>query len=88
MWSETYYSTDIAAAWRVVEKIKNITPECEIVWDCTMKYWEVTWEYTEDRYARFASAETAPLAICIAALRAVGVSQDEIDAAMKQEVTQ
>lgn len=69
------YSTSIDAAWRVVEKM------AERGWACDIKNYANNPEM-EGRYgcyfytdsARFyTSAETAPLAICLAALRAVGV---------------
>lgn len=73
------YSTDISAAWEVVEKIINHSD-----YVC----WELSSEWKGDGaksdypfYARFclgngdktAGADTAPHAICIAALKVVGV---------------
>jgi hypothetical protein len=65
-----YYSTDIAAAWLVVEKFEYVQLEimkdgvdCEI-WKSTNRPFE---EWTP---VSTASADTAPLAICEAALAA------------------
>ena len=82
------YSTDIAAAWEVVEKMRtngwffSLADSIEL----------------PDFIARFTTCPpvgspipdhsamnvSAPLAICLAALRAVGVSEQEIEAAMKE----
>ena len=60
------YSTDIAAAWLVVEKCEyfNIERENKFVgtWQC---------DVVIDVRGGSASADTAPLAICRAALKAV-----------------
>ncbi len=91
------YSTDIAAAWEVVAKfqendapLKNIALEllvtklegCHaklIQWgthgDGTYKL-ESLWE---------AEAESTPLAICLAALKACGVSEEEIKKAINKD---
>ncbi|ONK21212.1 hypothetical protein BLX87_23065 [Bacillus sp. VT-16-64] len=68
-------SSDISDAWLVVEKLKNkktylnICPEKE---RCTVDTW-----YEDDNgyYLPYTSVEakTAPLAICLAALKSVGV---------------
>jgi hypothetical protein len=60
-----YYSTDISAAWLVVEKITDgETPnDCEL--HTTVRGWRC------DLYLGSANAETAPEAICKAALLAV-----------------
>lgn len=72
------YSTDIAAAWYVVEKIKHNGPAEAKDMDATLTIeeadgeWWVGWrwhEWTGDG----ASAQSAPHAICLAALKAVGV---------------
>lgn len=66
------YSTDISAAWGVVEKIGlNIILESESniesneAWCCNF------WNYSTDRIR--ARGQSAPHAICLAALEAVGV---------------
>ena len=62
------YSTDIAAAWEVVEKIReDYEPRIEL-WD---EGWEVTILTGTDRGSASGRALTAPLAICRAALKAV-----------------
>jgi hypothetical protein len=68
------YSTEIAAAWQVVEKIKDMVKGtdgtfkiqwCEPVWIC---YWDHEDFLSNPGYAQ---ADTAPHAICLAALKAV-----------------
>jgi hypothetical protein len=57
------YSADIAAAWKVVEKMK---------WFCLQRshgYWVC--EYDDGKYIKTVDADTAPLAICRASLLAV-----------------
>ena len=65
------YSTDIAAAWRIVEKMAathalsiDYDPVYPDEWTCWM-------QGAGDSVSP--SAESAPLAICLAALQAVGV---------------
>ncbi len=71
------YSTDIAAAWTVVERMR------ELGWRMLLE----NWVSSDDAYAAFfhpqdryrygnhigVTDDTAPVAICRAALRAVGV---------------
>lgn len=74
-----YYSTDIAAAWEVVEKLRerglhldiNNRQACDGVDDMGGAWWA---EFASADYAvgGQAFADTAPLAICRAALAAVG----------------
>lgn len=64
-----FYSTDIAAAWEVVNKMRSA------------HNWDFELVVTDGgAHARFKGmhlfAETAPTAICLAALRAVGVAVD------------
>lgn len=69
------YSTDIAAAWQVVERLLTMDPE-RIQFSIESRYpeWTVnTWCRAEDNNVCVV-AETAPLAICRAALRAVGAT--------------
>mgnify|MGYP001571535769 CR=1 FL=1 len=77
-----HYSTDIAVAWQVVEHLKNklhlqvilhwAGDECP-KWLCNLR---------ADGYRSFqdqewqVEADTAPLAICLAALKAVGWTND------------
>lgn len=74
------YSTDISAAWKVVEKLreKDIClsvahvkhVKSSIVWEYIAKveWYDKSLEYKFD----FATSETAPHVICLAALKAVG----------------
>lgn len=65
-------STDIAAAWQVVEKIKSIDPLYAFAVMFEGKSWEAgiydSGYNTSFDYDRSATATTAPLAICRAAL--------------------
>jgi hypothetical protein len=77
-----HYSTDIDAAWQVVEKMEQ-HPD-EILFSCSRKGWrELEWEVRfrkcrGNQHDYIASAPTAPLAICRAALLTLGGS-DELD---------
>lgn len=71
-WTSAYpsYSTDIAAAWEVVEKFRWAEPE--LSWNDETHSWIV--HFQKGMYSGYAnSAETAPHAICLAALKAIGV---------------
>jgi hypothetical protein len=64
------YSTDISAAWEVVERMKEKF-HFKIDWDKNLKSWLVT---ISDGYSFWkAHEEAAPPAICLAALKAKGV---------------
>ncbi|MFY7896139.1 MAG: BC1872 family protein [Phycisphaerales bacterium] len=94
------YDTNITDAWRVVEAVKLVyrqgycsvtvqrtaagNPEysyecfiCERVYDK-----ETGW--ATEKHCVIANATTAPLAICLAALRARGVSEDRIEQARRK----
>lgn len=63
-----HYSTDIAAAWQVVEWMKD--------WNFTLDWLGSDWQamfQTEDDGEFFVNADTALLAICRAALKALEV---------------
>jgi len=68
-----HHSTDIKAAWEVVEKLKG-----KELSHLTLTYWPVPDEWScedaqnEDNPKIGAVAKTAPHAICLAALKAVG----------------
>lgn len=67
------YSTDISAAWEVVEKVR---PSFSEIWigrsDTEMSaHWKCSIQKMDSNYE--ATADTAPHAICLAALKAVGV---------------
>jgi hypothetical protein len=74
------YSTDIAAAWTVVEKLREGKYEFTLFNDSdkTGEIWRVYFGPTdsllEDALLPAVDADTAPLAICRAALCAVGVA--------------
>jgi hypothetical protein len=77
-----HYSTDIDAAWQVVEKLEQ-HPD-EILFSCSRKggkelVWEMRFRKCRgNQHDYIASAPTAPLAICRAALLTLGGS-DELD---------
>lgn len=62
------YSTDISAAWEVVEKMKQGSGHFSIKLTCYG--WEALFRYPVTREA---TAMTAPHAICLAALKAIEV---------------
>lgn len=71
------YSTDIAAAWEVVEKLREGWLEVNL--DCTafncantVRCCVTKQGQQHPPFPLYADAKTAPLAICRAALRAVG----------------
>jgi hypothetical protein len=74
------YSTDIAAAWEVVEKLKTLRDDLKIELSSGSEHpneWEVAvswYEQPEDGIHGpfYFTAPTAPHAICLAALKAVG----------------
>lgn len=88
-------SSDPAAAWEVVEKMRDrdplIRPDGRL-WVCimdasadpgdTMTHWHDHRSYTIARRRVDEHADTMPMAVCICALRAVGVSEEEINAAL------
>jgi hypothetical protein len=72
------YSTDIAAAWQVAEKFKsNVMDGFTILFDPERKQWRAGalwwtgYEQAQWWEPESAMAETAPLAICLAALRII-----------------
>lgn len=78
------YSSDIAAAWQVVEKFveqvkADRNMEISFVMGFDGSHWEAgIWKHDEwylggGGYVHEIKADTAPLAICLAALKAVGV---------------
>lgn len=62
-----YFSTSIEAAWQVVEKLKAFEPE--ILWSDHDHLWYV--QFQKGRYGYSSTSESAPHAICLAALTAV-----------------
>lgn len=63
------YSTDIAAAWQVVEKLKWAEPELQ--WNDEEQCWYLFLAKCSPEQIAPSSA-SAPHAICLAALKAVG----------------
>lgn len=82
------YSTDISAAWEVVEKLSQVRPTCFIfkiskspggnhkVWVYETMFRESYDEFLE-RLCVEAVEDTAPHAICLAALKAIGYEAKE-----------
>lgn len=65
------YSTDIAAAWDVVDKIKDIKPDHAFSLESYKGKWSADFVLKDyDNYNCGEGASSAPLAICLAALRA------------------
>lgn len=72
------YSTDIAAAWLVVEKLHEMGLYVSISKPPNAFTWDVRgWNEATNDNRFIAHAETAPLTICIAALVAAGASKGE-----------
>ena len=70
------YSTDIAAAWQVVERLIKLDAFVSLDYDfqnVDSEKWSVT--FITRKAIDCESGETAPLAICRAALKAVGVTE-------------
>jgi hypothetical protein len=78
-----HYSTDIAAAWQVVEKFKD--RDWRFILDKYDDGWGIEIELSGGKYGSGAVAETAPLAICRVALKAVGVVDATISISSRQE---
>jgi Phage ABA sandwich domain len=76
------YSTNIAAAWQVLEALRPVHLELHYFpdrdsWQCNIGNGPLTHNYrmTQDQWQK-----TAPMAICFAALKAVGhKSSEEVD---------
>lgn len=80
------YSTDIGAAWQVVEKMgtrvasKRCAGDFILEWDHLDNCWCAGWAYYSydgPQYEFAGKAETVPLAICLAGLDAVGYEPKE-----------
>jgi len=78
-WKARAFSTDISAAWEVVEKlayeptVQGVYEKLSVVVTVRLYSNEEAWAKIEGR--SWTKAETAPLAICRAALKAVGVDE-------------
>lgn len=67
------YSTDISAAWEVVKKLKHLHPQisyCDTTCQWTLRFNNINKEISE--FSDIDGDSTAPHAICLAALKAVG----------------
>lgn len=73
----SHYSTDIAAAWEVVERMR--LTGCRL-WACDEKYNDkriiVNFRYPMDR--EFEGRGEFPFAVCLAALKAKGIDYNRI----------
>ena len=71
------YSTDISAAWKVVERILSMTPQQDFHiehWyhaEDESSGWQVSSCYELGEWKDWVQAEMLPLAVCLAALKAV-----------------
>lgn len=74
------YSTDIAAAWGVMDRLKADKDNyfIELIWDYDNWYCPVT-THSVDKQKLLTGWSSAPLAICLAALRVYGHEFDEED---------
>lgn len=66
------FSEEIAAAWEVVEKLRRERMNISVVSDEDGGWNVEMWDYN-NRQSKEVFADTAPEAICLAALRACGV---------------
>ena len=69
------YCNDIAAAWSVVDKMESLYYECEVYQGSAFcerqaKFWKSD---NQGDSLSYATSESLPRAICLAALKAVGV---------------
>lgn len=90
-WQETLipeFSTDISAAWQVVEKLKELgysfdAGSWEHVGDGND--WCVEFEHQSELIEHRGLAPAFPMAICLAALKAVGVDYNHYTEQLKEE---
>ena len=69
-----HYSTEITAAWQVVEKLLSLTENQDIHIEhlgSDDESWGVSTCYELGEWKDWVRAKTAPLAICLAALKAI-----------------
>ena len=80
------YSKDIPAAWKIVEKMDT---QIDLVIlgggesECTI--WEGAIRHRVHQSSVGVQITSAPLAICLAVLKSVGVPQELIDEALKED---
>jgi hypothetical protein len=73
-----HYSTDIAAAWQVVEKLNLLSKMKDgcLYFDPSLNKWVISeWSGGREFAEGSVEADTAPHAICLAALKAIGVEE-------------
>ncbi len=66
-----HYSTSIADAWTVIGKMRADGYTVDLIDERNPRIWCCEMETDEELHAHFARADTAPHAICLAALEAV-----------------
>lgn len=71
-WPVPHYSTDIAAAWEVVEKMREQGGPTGVQWSTTTKDWFCLIG-AGPKHIAVVHGATAPVAISLAALKAKGV---------------
>ena len=67
------YSTDIAAAWAVVEKKSG----CNLIWHGDLQEWHCQF-FGDPTFGEIGKAPIAPLAICLAALKAMSTTTNSV----------
>lgn len=76
-----HYSTDIAAAWQVVEQMRRagyVSGCSDLTMDSGQEWWHWTfWDYSSKKHVDFDGYGTAPLAICLAALKVAEMRKGE-----------
>ena len=70
------YSTSIADAWEVVERMRELSFVLTLSWQSRNSEWCAHWFYPADRTHKAAFHKSAPRAICLAALKTIGVDVD------------
>lgn len=71
-----HYSTDITTAWQVVTQMSADGWKFELLQSCGMWYARFRKVNDPKRSGLCADADTAPMAICVAALRAVETAKE------------
>ena len=69
-------STSIADAWEVVERMRELSFVLTLSWQSRNSEWCAHWFYPADRTHKAAFHKSAPRAICLAALKTIGVDVD------------
>ncbi len=66
------YSTDIAAAWQVMERLRDLC-HFTVMRQIVPSGWTVDAVFNDSIFVTSVFNESAPLAICLVALKAVGI---------------